>query len=95
MSELDPDLLPPVVETLPYLPAYRGQSYSQVSDFVKKLDRERPVKTSEVAAYLGVTPRTVANWRKTGRIPYFSINSRNVRYFLSDVEKALSKPAMS
>ena len=56
---------------------------------MKHLVRERPVKTAEVAAFLGVTPRTVANWRKAGTIFYFSINSRKVRYFLSDVEAVL------
>jgi predicted site-specific integrase-resolvase len=39
-----------------------------------------------------VTPRTLANWRREGRIPFWKIGARLVRYSLSDVEAALGKP---
>jgi hypothetical protein len=34
----------------------------------------------------------LANWRKEGRIPYWKLSARALRYSLSDVERALSKP---
>jgi len=52
---------------------------------------EKPVTTRQLAAHFQVTPRTLANWRAQGRIPYWKINSRNFRYRVSDVEKALAK----
>jgi excisionase family DNA binding protein len=54
-------------------------------------DSERPLTTRELAKHLSVTTRTVANWRAKGRIPFWSINARNVRYSLRAVERALSK----
>jgi transcriptional antiterminator len=53
------------------------------------MNRERPLTSKELAHYLKMTTRTVANWRKTSRIPYWPISPRSVRYRLSDVEKAL------
>jgi predicted site-specific integrase-resolvase len=54
--------------------------------------RERPVTTRQLAEFLQVTPRCLANWRKEGRIPYWKLSARALRYSLSDVERALSKP---
>jgi hypothetical protein len=51
---------------------------------------ERPVTTAQLAAHLQVTTRTIANYREQRLIPYWRINSRNIRYRLSDVEKALA-----
>jgi excisionase family DNA binding protein len=59
---------------------------------VRKAKHERPITTRELAEWLDVTERTIANWRKTNRIPFWQINSRNVRYTLSAVEKALMAP---
>lgn len=33
------------------------------------LDGEQPMTVREVAAFLGVEPRTVGGWRRKGRIP--------------------------
>ena len=50
----------------------------------------RRLKTKEVAAHLGVTSRTVQNYRDQGKIPYVRINARTFRYNLAEVEKALA-----
>jgi hypothetical protein len=51
---------------------------------------ERPVTTEQLAAHLQVTTRTIATYREQRLIPYWRINSRNIRYRISDVERALS-----
>jgi excisionase family DNA binding protein len=56
------------------------------------LNREWPITTRQLANYLRVTTRTLANWRKEGRIPYWKIGERVIRYELSAVEAALGKP---
>jgi hypothetical protein len=55
-------------------------------------NRERPVTTRQLADHLQVTMRTLANWRKQGLIPYWRLTARALRYELSAVERALSKP---
>ena len=50
----------------------------------------RRLKTKELAAHIGVTPRTIQNYRDQGKIPFVRINARTFRYNLADVEKALS-----
>ncbi len=54
--------------------------------------REKPVTTKQLANHLQVTTRTLANWRAEGKIPYWRLTARAIRYELSSVEKALSKP---
>jgi excisionase family DNA binding protein len=54
--------------------------------------REWPIGTKQLATYLGVTTRTIANWRAEGRVPFWRINPRVIRYTLSEVEAALGKP---
>ena len=54
--------------------------------------RERPITTRELAKFLQVTPRCLANWRKQGLIPYWRLTARALRYELSAVEAALGKP---
>ncbi len=53
--------------------------------------REKPVTTKQLANYLQVTTRTLANWRADGRIPYWRVTARAFRYTLSEVERALGK----
>jgi excisionase family DNA binding protein len=54
--------------------------------------REWPVTTRQLANYLQVTTQTLANWRASGRIPYWRMTARAFRYNLSEVERALAKP---
>ena len=52
---------------------------------------ERPVTSTQLATHLQVGTRTLATYRAKGRIPFMRLNSRNIRYRLSDVERALAK----
>jgi hypothetical protein len=52
---------------------------------------ERPVTTAQLAQYLQVTTRTIATYRAKRLIPFWRINSRNMRYRISDVERALAE----
>jgi len=47
--------------------------------------------TAEVANHFRVSLRTVQNWRDAGMIPFLQINSRNIRYDLAEVERALQQ----
>jgi hypothetical protein len=52
---------------------------------------ERPVTTRQLAAHLQVSERTLATYREQRLIPFWKINARNIRYRISDVERALSR----
>jgi hypothetical protein len=52
---------------------------------------EQPVTTSQLARHLQVNARTLGAYRAQQRIPYWRVNSRCIRYRISDVEAALSK----
>jgi hypothetical protein len=52
---------------------------------------ERTVTTEKLAAHLQVSTRTIATYREQRIIPFWRINSRNIRYRISDVERALSR----
>jgi excisionase family DNA binding protein len=55
-------------------------------------DKHRPWLTSgEVAALLGVTDRTVANWANAGRIPHFTTPGGH-RRFRADAVYAIVGP---
>jgi hypothetical protein len=54
--------------------------------------KEWLIGTKQLADYFKVTTRTIANWRASGRLPFWRINPRVIRYTLSDVEAALGKP---
>ena len=48
------------------------------------------VKKSEIATSYSVTPRTVDNWMKAGKIPYFKIG-KVVRFDPAKVAAALER----
>jgi hypothetical protein len=52
---------------------------------------ERPVTTEQLAAHLQVSTRTIAAYREQRLIPFWRLNSRCIRYRISDVERALSR----
>lgn len=54
--------------------------------------KRKPLTTNGLADHYGVTPRTIANWRAVGKIPYLRITARCFRYDLDQVERALAKP---
>jgi predicted site-specific integrase-resolvase len=53
------------------------------------LARERPITSRQLADHLQVTMRCLANWRKTGRIPFMRLTARCLRYELGAVREAL------
>jgi predicted site-specific integrase-resolvase len=53
--------------------------------------REQPLTTRQLADHLQVTMRCLANWRAEGRIPFWRLTPRCLRYCLSEVEAALGK----
>ena len=56
------------------------------------LNREWPVTTRQLSNYLQVSMRTLLNWRRDGKIPYWRLTARAIRYNLFEVEQALGKP---
>ena len=52
---------------------------------------EQPITTRQLAQHLQLTDRTIATYRAKRLIPFWRLNSRNIRYRLSDVERALAK----
>ncbi len=54
--------------------------------------RRKPLTTEELAEHLTVTPRTIQNWRDSGKVPFIRITARCFRYDLDQVERALAKP---
>ena len=52
---------------------------------------EQPITTRQLAQHLQLTDRTIATYRAKRLIPFWRLNSRNIRYRLSDVERALSR----
>ena len=77
--------------------ARRAKSKSRISDEPVTLGSpifaavEQPVTSQQLAAHLQVTTRTLASYREQGLIPYWRLNARNLRYRISDVERALSR----
>jgi predicted site-specific integrase-resolvase len=52
---------------------------------------EQPLTSKQIAEHLQISQRTLSTYRAQTRIPFWKINSRNFRYRLSEVEKALAK----
>ncbi len=52
---------------------------------------EQPITTRQLAQHLQLTDRTIATYRSKRLIPFWRLNARNIRYRLSDVERALAK----
>ena len=53
-----------------------------------KENHEQWINTEGAAQYLGVTTRTIANYRERGQIPFAQIG-RVIRYRQSDLDKFL------
>jgi hypothetical protein len=72
---------------------YKPRESSEPVGFVSPIFAaiEKPVTSQQLAAHLQVTTRTLAAYREQRRIPFWRINSRNIRYRISDVERALSR----
>lgn len=53
----------------------------------------RLVTADDLAAWLGVAPRTVSGWAREGRIPSIRISHKVVRYDLNEVVRTLRDQA--
>ncbi len=51
----------------------------------------RLIRTPELARELGVSEKTIANWREKKRIPYMKQSARLIVYDLDAVLEALAK----
>jgi hypothetical protein len=73
--------------------ASKSRESTEPFDFVSPVFTgiERPVTTEQLAAHLQVSTRTIANYRKQRRFPYWRVNSRRILYRLTDVERALAR----
>lgn len=51
----------------------------------------------EAADYLGLSPRTLANWHSSGRvkIPFYKVGRKKVIYHKSDLDKYLASVRQS
>ena len=47
------------------------------------------VTSLELADFLRITPRTLANWRRRRVIPFIRLNARHIVYDLNAVEREL------
>ena len=47
------------------------------------------VTSLELADFLRITPRTLANWRRRRVIPFLKFNARKIVYDLNEVEREL------
>lgn len=54
-------------------------------------DEKLWMTTNQIAKYLSVSTRTIANWRESGRIPFLHISRNVIRYNINQVRDALSK----
>jgi hypothetical protein len=71
--------------------ARRASKSHEASEPFTFVGIERPVTTEQLAVHLQVSTRTIASYREQRLIPFWRINSRNLRYRISDVERALSR----
>lgn len=53
-------------------------------------DRERLLRTDELAAVLNATPETIRRWAKAGVIPSIRLRERVIRFDLAAVRAALA-----
>jgi len=62
--------------------------FSEIRYLLKVADEEkRPWTAQDVAAYLGVTPKTVRNWVTRRQVPHIKLVSGAVRFMKVDIDK--------
>ena len=54
--------------------------------------QDKKLTRPEAAAYIGVAPRTMANWHSTGRlkIPFYKVGRKKTIYLQSDLDTYLA-----
>lgn len=55
-------------------------------------EQKQKFTRTEAAEYLGVAPRTMANWHSTGRvkIPFYKVGRKKTIYLRSDLDAYLA-----
>lgn len=50
--------------------------------------------TNQASKYLGVSTRTLKNWRDKGQIPYYQVGERKIYFKISDLD-AVFRPKVA
>ena len=66
-------------------------SASDCADGVYPSARKRLLSKKELAAVLGVSPRTIENWLSQKKVPCLRLSARLTRFSLLKVEAALAR----
>lgn len=64
-------------------------------DFKTELGPSKLLTSSQLAAYLQVTRRTIEIWKAQLKIPFVAVTARCHRFRIRDVERALERFAVS
>ena len=64
-------------------------------DFKNELGSGKLLTSSQLAAYLQVTKRTIEIWKAQRNIPFVAVTARCHRFRIRDVERALERFAIS
>ena len=64
-------------------------------DLVSELHSGKLLTSSQLAAYLQVTRRTIEIWKAQRKIPFVAVTARCHRFRIRDVERALNRFAVS
>lgn len=61
------------------------------------IQQDKKLTRSEAADYIGVAPRTLANWHSTGRvkIPFYKVGRKKTIYLKSDLDAYLQSVRQS
>jgi excisionase family DNA binding protein len=65
------------------------------NDLPSELYSGRLLTSSQLAAYLQVTRRTIEIWKAQRKIPFVAVTARCHRFRIRDVERALERFAVS
>jgi excisionase family DNA binding protein len=71
--------------------SYNGKKTDLVSD----LYSDKLLTSSQLAAYLQVTRRTIEIWKAQRKIPFVAVTARCHRFRIREVERALDRFAVS
>ena len=70
-------------------------STRKIIDLASELNSGKLLTSSQLAAYLQVTRRTIEIWKAQRKIPFVAVTARCHRFRIRDVERALERFAVS
>jgi excisionase family DNA binding protein len=70
-------------------------STGKKTDLVSDLYSDKLLTSSQLAAYLQVTRRTIEIWKAQRKIPFVAVTARCHRFRIREVERALDRFAVS